>query len=116
MSYIIQQPNNYVGQFRTDVVKIITLITDATPSGGDDNYGPEDLARVQELANLASNKGIIIFSIAVGYNVQDPDLVQVMKVWSDTTGGVFVQRYLGDASTGIVNALNQICGTGDVIT
>jgi hypothetical protein len=65
--YDLGGPCNVIGTlvpFRPDCRKLVVLITDAPPSGCNDNYDPEeDIVRVIQIADEAAANGVLVSTI-----------------------------------------------------
>lgn len=109
--------NNGAGNWRDGVAKIIILITDAPPGGGDDTYTPgvDDVAATA-IANLALDDDIKIGCIqtpssaaSTPPNYFAPETEYVLKIYSNTTGGAFAQSTSSSVSLSISSLLDSIC-------
>jgi hypothetical protein len=81
-----------LGAFRPNAVKMIIMITDALPSGGDDTYttGVDNVA-VTDIANEAASLGIKIYPIATGVGVTGPSAATIAtlhNIYASISGGV----------------------------
>jgi len=72
-----------LGVFRSNAIKMIIMITDAVPSGGDDQLTAADLTEVTRLATLAKSKGVKIYPIATGDAVTSVPVAAQVKVYHD---------------------------------
>lgn len=79
------------GTFRPTATKMIVLITDALPSGGDDTYDITDTNQVTALSNTALANGVKIITINLAYGINDPDVVNIMNVYSGITNGIYYE-------------------------
>ncbi|NJL03383.1 MAG: VWA domain-containing protein [Chloroflexaceae bacterium] len=94
------QAGNFSDNWRPEANKYIILITDAAPSGDDDQFtiGVDDV-RARELAEAAAAKGIKIVSIYVptefdpaNQEIRNPFLEEteaIMQMYAEVTGGVY---------------------------
>ena len=105
------------GPFLNNTNKIIVMITDATPSGGDDAFviGVDDV-QAAALATQANNQNIRIFAINTGIGPTYPDpntglleTVAVMQNYASSTFGQYAESPNGNASTAITDALDDLC-------
>lgn len=80
-----------LGAFRSNAIKMIIMITDAVPSGGDDTETAADLTEVTRIATLAKSKGVKIYPIATGAAASNQSTIDAVKayhdVYANTTGG-----------------------------
>lgn len=84
--------NGQLGAFRNEAIKMIVMITDALPSGGNDQYtvGTDDVF-VSVLANQAASQGVRIYPIATGVGVTGPSATTIQalhNVYASVSGGV----------------------------
>jgi hypothetical protein len=106
--------NGFLGNFRPEAIKMIIMMTDALPSGGNDQYtiGVDDVM-VTNLANQAASMGVRIYPIATGVGVSNPTIASLHNVYASITGGV-----ANTSTTGIVaniisdEILNVPCPVG----
>jgi len=98
------------GPFLNNTNKIIVMITDATPSGGDDQYvvGVDDV-QAAALATQALNQNVRIFAINTGNGVQNNDVISIMQNYASTTFGQYAESPDGSVSTAINDALDDLC-------
>lgn len=91
--------NGELGAFRSGAIKMIVMITDALPSGGNDQYtvGVDDV-KVQTLANIAASQGVRIYPIATGAGFSNPTILGLHNTYATISGGVS-----NVSSTGIVS-------------
>ena len=106
--------NGALGSFRPEAIKMIIMMTDALPSGGNDQYtiGVDDVM-VTNLANQAASMGVRIYPITTGSGVGNPTIASLHNVYASITGGV-----VNTSATGIVaniisdEILNVPCPVG----
>lgn len=100
------------GAFRSDAYKMIVMITDALPSGGDDLYQPSvDGVQVQAIADAAAAAGVAIYPIRTGIGVSGDDsavIETVHNIYATTTGGIAYDAPTGDVGSLITDAVNSI--------
>lgn len=98
--------NNDAGVWRTDAQKIIIIITDATPDGGDDNFviGVDDV-KAHTLALDALSKDIKLIAINVNQGITTPQVVSVMNDYALTSHGSYYESKSGEVSTAILGTL-----------
>jgi hypothetical protein len=94
--------NGQLGAFRNNAIKMIVMITDALPSGGNDQYtvGTDDVF-VTALANQAASQDVRIYPIATGVGVTGPSATSIQAlhdVYANISGGV-----ANISATGIVS-------------
>jgi hypothetical protein len=110
MDYALQLVVNqaFLGTFRPNVAKYVVLITDALPSGFDDDYnapGENDDAFIANLTTACINQGITVM-------VYGPGAANtVYQNLATNTGGVFTTVF---NSTTIPDAIQNACGGGAV--
>jgi len=96
------------GPFRNDANKIIVMITDAPPSGDDDQFTiGVDNVKAHNLAVYANSVGVRIFAIAVGGI--DSNGISVMNDYATTTYGQYAYSGDGTVSNEIITALDNLC-------
>jgi hypothetical protein len=90
---------NFAGAFRTDVARIVILITDATPGGNDDVYGAADVNFVNGLIPQLVNQGIrVLLMTTAGTNV--------LYDLATGTNGVLSSGFSG---ADIITAIEDVC-------
>jgi|688.fasta_scaffold23857_3 hypothetical protein len=84
--------NGQLGAFRSNAIKMIVMITDALPSGGNDQYTVGvDNVKVQVLANTAASQGVRIYPIATGVGVTGPSastIAALHNTYATISGGI----------------------------
>lgn len=100
------------GPFRNSRNKIIVLITDAVPSGGDDVYyeGVDDV-RAAALANKARSQNVRIFALNTGGGVANSSVISVMENYAFTTYGQYAESSSGRVASEIILALDKLCSS-----
>lgn len=101
--------NGDAGAFRPEAYKMVVMITDAPPSGGDDNYDSTDDAEVLSISNDAASNDVVIYPIRIGEGVTGPlaETVQAIHdVYASITGGTTYESASGDVGGFIINAVN----------
>lgn len=101
--------NNFVGAFRNNIAKYIVIMTDATPSGFDDDYnasGENDDAFIATLEAICIAQGIKVFVLGGGATTQ------VYKDLATNTGGAWNTSFASDS---IESAITDACG-GSTLT
>jgi hypothetical protein len=89
------------GALRPEAAKIIIMITDALPSGGNDNYNPAvDPINVQNIADQAAAASTRIYTIRTGGGVSNTTIGTIHGMYNSTTGGA---NY--DAASGVVGPI-----------
>ena len=78
---------NLVGAFRPNVARYIIIITDAPPSGDDDQYDINDVLNLQNLATQAIAAGVKIFVLGQGVMTEIPGGGFVWQELANQTGG-----------------------------
>ena len=78
---------NLVGAFRPNVARYIIIITDAPPSGNDDQYDINDVLNLQNLATQAIAAGVKIFVLGQGVMTEIPGGGFVWQELANQTGG-----------------------------
>jgi hypothetical protein len=108
---ILRVLNGDAGAFRPEAYKMIIMITDALPSGGDDNYTSTDITQVQAISNAAATAGVVLYAIATGIGVTGSNAAEIATVhntYTTTTGGVSYLAASGAVGDLISDALNEI--------
>jgi hypothetical protein len=97
-----------LGSWRANTNKIVILMTDNPPSGGDDEYtiGVDDV-HAHNIAIDASSQHIRIISIQVGPS--NPSAADVMTGYVTTTAGQYAYSQSGVVSDAIIDALSILC-------
>jgi len=90
---------DFAGTFRSGVSKLIILITDATPSGNDDNYNSTDITFINGLITplYNENKRVLLMTTAP---------LNALYGLATGTNGLVTN---GFSSTNIINAIEDIC-------
>lgn len=102
LNLIINQ--GFAGSFRNNVSKLIVLITDNYPSGDNDTYDQDDIARLTGLTVSAVNQGIRVILMRNPINVT----WDYLNVMATGTSGFYVSGY---SPSEIINAIEDICAT-----
>jgi hypothetical protein len=90
---------NFAGSFRTNVARIVILITDATPSGNDDVYNSTDINFVNGLTPQLVNQGVrVLLMTTAGTNV--------LYDLATGTNGVVSAGFTG---SDIITAIEDVC-------
>ena len=90
---------NFAGAFRTNVARIVILITDATPGGNDDVYGATDVNFVNGLTPQLVNQGVrVLLMTTAGTNV-------LYDLATGTNGVVSA----GFSGSDIITAIEDVC-------
>lgn len=91
--------NHDLGAFRSNAIKMLVMITDALPSGGNDQYtiGVDDV-KVQTLSDEAALQGVRIYPIVTGDGVGNATIIALHNIYANVTGGV-----TNSSLTGIVS-------------
>lgn len=107
--------SNLIGTFRSDASKAIILVTDALPSGLNDNYTIADWTHANNLSNQALSQDIQIFSYytntfnpvhqpPIGSN--PPNVTYLMQNYANVTAGTYYHTPLGvGMSDAVVDAI-----------
>jgi hypothetical protein len=65
---LIVEPLSFLGAFRSGVAKYLIIYTDNLPSGSDDVFDANDIARLNSLAVTCATNGIKCFVLGLGVN------------------------------------------------
>lgn len=97
-----------LGDWRPNINRIVVLMTDATPSGGDDTYviGVDDVF-AHSVAVEASVNRIRVFAIKVGF--PNFEASKVLEDYAATTSGQYAESVDGTVSDAIITALDNLC-------
>lgn len=96
--------NGIAGEFRSNVSKLVLLITDAQPGGDDDTYDSTDDAFLQTLVTPAYNRNIralILSKISIAEN-------HSYRILADGTNGLYTQNSDLDPAA-IITLIQEIC-------
>jgi uncharacterized protein YegL len=97
--------------YRTGVVKIAILVTDAPPGGFDDNHDAADNSHAHNVAVQAAAQGIKIAAIFVPTSGDYDGQKAIMKDYANTTGGVFGETAPDGTGTGtVMTDIIGVCG------
>ena len=96
--------NGIAGDFRTNVARLVVLITDAQPGGDDDTYNATDTAFLTSLASTALKQNIQLLLLTRRNTAPNTEY----RILSDNTNGTYTQD-LSLSVEGIVNSINGIC-------
>mgnify|MGYP003303401042 CR=1 FL=1 len=86
--------NDFLNAFRSNVAKYIVVVTDAYPSGDDDQFNGADYAKIGQLTTIANNEGVKIIVVGTGVNLQ----------FNPGSGNVYPWRELATNTGGSWNA------------
>jgi phosphoribosyl-AMP cyclohydrolase len=103
----IINPNNIAGAFRPGVAKFIIVITDAPPSGNNDDYDSTDIGYINgvlEAACISQEVRILLMSTAG---------VNALNTLAINTGGVVSNSF---SPAAIIAAIEEVCNTTIVCT
>jgi hypothetical protein len=90
---------SFAGSFRTNVARIVILITDATPGGNDDTYNSTDINFVNGLIPQLVNQGVrVLLMTTAGTNV--------LYDLATGTNGVVSAGFTG---SDIITAIEDVC-------
>lgn len=97
-----------VGSFRSGVAKIVILISDALPGGGNETYDSTTVASLETSKTESIAEGIQVFYLDVNSSasIRNPD--EGYRILSDNTQGVYDQSSSGDASV-ITGSIENLC-------
>ena len=98
----ILDPNNITGSFRPGVAKFIIVVTDAPPSGNNDNYDSTDISYINgalQSACIAQDVKILLMSTAG---------VNALNTLAENTGGVVSNSF---SPAAIISAIEEVCST-----
>ena len=101
-------PGPMVGAFRSGVTKIVILISDALPGGGNETYDSTTITSLTTSKDTCVSEAIQVFY----FDVSDPSAArpanQGYRILSDNTQGLFAQSSTADA-TEIKTGIQDIC-------
>lgn len=101
-------PGPMVGAFRSGVTKIVILISDALPGGGNETYDTNTITSLTTSKDTCVSEAIQVFY----FDVSDPSVSrpanQGYRILSDNTQGLFAQSSTADASE-IITGIEDIC-------
>lgn len=90
---------SFAGSFRSNVARLVILITDATPGGNDDTYNSTDIAFVNGLIPQLVNQGVrVLLMTTAGTNV--------LYDLATGTNGVVSSGFSG---ANIITAIEDVC-------
>jgi hypothetical protein len=90
---------SFAGTFRSNVARLIVLITDATPSGNDDDYNSTDINFVNGLIPQLVNQGVrVLLMTTEGTNV--------LYDLATGTNGIVSSGFTG---SDIITAIEDVC-------
>jgi len=89
----------FAGSFRNGVARLVVLITDATPSGNDDQYDATDVSYINLLTSQLVNQGIRVLLMTTASTNALYDL-------ANGTNGVVANGFDG---TDIITAIQNVC-------
>jgi hypothetical protein len=89
----------FAGTFRSNVSKLIILITDATPGGNDDNYTATDIAYINTLITPLYNQNIKVLLMTTAST-------NALYTLATGTNGIVS---IGFSGANIITAIQNIC-------
>jgi hypothetical protein len=105
------QTGDFQPPYRSGAQKLVVLITDAHPSGGDDSFEASDTAHVRALGNEAKSKGVRITAVYVPTSGVDPEIKALMKSYASRSGGQYSQtKPDGKGASAAIRASIASCG------
>jgi hypothetical protein len=109
------QPLPFTEPYRAAALKIVILITDATPGGFNDVEDPADVQRMHDVAVQSVPLGILVSDVFVPTS-GDIGLVHITAILqddADTSGGLFATVNAdGSGTADAISDIIQGCGTG----
>jgi len=101
-------PGPMVGAFRNGVTKLVILISDAAPGGGNESYDSTTIASLTNSKDTCVSEGIQVFYFDVNSSsvVRNPN--EQYRILSDNTEGLFSQSPTADASE-VITGIEDIC-------
>lgn len=100
--------NGIVGTFRNNVAKIVILISDALPGGGNETYDTTTIASLTTSAATSKSEGIQVFYLDVNSAGVTRNYNEGYRILSDNTDGIYSQSTSADA-TSIITGIQNIC-------
>lgn len=97
-----------VGTFRNDVSKIVILISDALPGGGNETYDPTTIASLEASKTESIAEDIQVYYFDVNSSAVTRNEDEGYRILSDNTRGLFTQSPTADA-TEIITGIQTIC-------
>jgi hypothetical protein len=97
-----------VGSFRNDVAKIVILISDALPGGGNEAYDSTTIASLEASKTESIAEGIQVFYLDVNASSPTRNPNEGYRILSDNTQGTYDQSPSGDASV-ITGSIENLC-------
>jgi len=95
--------NNFLNAFRANVAKYIVVVTDALPSGDDDQFTSVDYAKIGQLTTIANTQGVKVIVVGTGVNLTFNNFGTLVYPWRElatNTGG----SYNSTASAAVINS------------
>lgn len=101
-------PGPMVGAFRDGVTKLVILISDAAPGGGNESYDSTTITSLTNSKDTCVSEGIQVFYFDVNSSsvVRNPN--EGYRILSDNTEGLFSQSPTADASE-VITGIEDIC-------
>lgn len=100
--------NGIVGTFRNNVAKIVILISDALPGGGNETYDQTTINSLTTSATTSKSEGIQVFYLDVNAAGVTRNPNEGYRILSDNTDGIYSQSTIADA-TSIITGIQNIC-------
>jgi len=98
---------NLCGAFRTNVAKIIILLTDDVEGGTDDTSNATDVAQGAAMATLLNNNGIKFIAMGPGA-LATTNGTAIYEVLANATGGSATSTF---SAAAVQTAITNACGT-----
>lgn len=97
-----------VGTFRNNVTKLVILISDALPGGGNETYDSTTIASLEasKTESIAEDIQVYYFDVNSSAVTRNPN--EGYRILSDNTRGLFTQSPTADASE-IITGIQTIC-------
>ncbi len=96
--------NGITGEFRSNVSKLVILITDAQPGGDDDSYDATDDNFLHTVGTAAANDNVRALVLSQRNNLPNREY----RILADDSGGSFTQD-LNLSPTTIIQIIQDIC-------
>jgi hypothetical protein len=97
------------GEFRDNISKVIILITDAPPSGSNDDFDNNDIIYSNETADKAALNNIQVFPMITDYTIETfSGMKELYDYYASATGGKSYYLSDGVINSSIEDSITQI--------
>ncbi|MBK6911232.1 MAG: hypothetical protein IPH10_09930 [bacterium] len=107
--------SGFTTPFRNGATRLVILITDAPNGGCDDLETPDDIEYAHQCALDAANEDIAISAVYVADGDFEGPIIEQMRDYAYTTGGLYVESGNGDNFAAVLSGIISMCGQQNLV-